>query len=272
MKPPVQKIVDHSSVLAAGLAVVLSPIPLADEALTLPLLGAMTVRIGHAHGLRWKEIPWKPVARTAVSGLAARATVTLGVAFIPVVAAVTNAASAATLTGAFGAYADRVCADPARAHTETLEELKVDMHDLAARWRRLWRQSRESSPDEGEPAMNTNTMNGAALEPTVPRGREVRASIEHALHTRHFGQGEVLFAVEDRAKTAGTKVWDVMKKRPYAGVAAVSALGFAVASTVGVGELAVAVLFGYGAFEVLRRGRPVGECVEEVVRDMGHMG
>ena len=45
--------------------------------------------------------------------------------------------------------------------------------------------------------------------------------------------------------------------RPYAGIGAASAVGFTVATMTGVGELAVAVLCGYGAYEVLRRGRPV---------------
>jgi uncharacterized protein (DUF697 family) len=58
MKAIVQRIVDQSSAVAAGLGVLLSPIPLADEALLLPVLGTMAVRIGRAHGLGWRELPW----------------------------------------------------------------------------------------------------------------------------------------------------------------------------------------------------------------------
>jgi uncharacterized protein (DUF697 family) len=138
MKASVERIVDQSSVVAAGLAVVLSPLPLIDEAVLMPLLGTMALRIGREHGLAWREVPWKSFAKTAVGGLLARATLTFGVAYLPFVAAATNAASAATLTGALGAYADRACTDPARAHTETLDELRVDVRELAARWRRLF--------------------------------------------------------------------------------------------------------------------------------------
>jgi hypothetical protein len=107
--------------------------------------------------------------------------------------------------------------------------------------------------------------------PTTQVAREVRADIERALHTRHFGHGEILFKVEDKAKTAGEKVWIVMKKRPYFGIGVVSMAGFALATATGVGELAIGVLCGYAAYEVLRRGRPVGQTVEEVVRDVGKM-
>jgi uncharacterized protein (DUF697 family) len=313
MKTLVQRIVDQSSAVAAGLGVVLSPIPFADEALLLPVLGAMTLRIGRVYGLGWKEVPWKAIAKTAVGGLAARATVNLGVAYIPFVAAAANAASAATLTGAFGAYADRACHDPSHAHSETLDELKVDVRELATRWRRLCSRSNEdvardsvhdvardsvhdvardsvhdvardsvhdvardstrdtrggSSMSENEAVPTNCNPSAQAVAPVV---QELRSDIEHTLHTRHFGHGEVLFAVEDGAKSAGAKLWERLKHRPYAGVAAASALGFTLASMTGVGELAVAVLCGYGAYEILRRGRPVNETVEEMVKDVGKM-
>ncbi len=283
MKAIVQRIVDQSSVAAAVMGVALSPIPLADEALLLPLLGSMAVRIGRVHGLGWKRLPWKAMTGTAVGGLAARAAVNLGVAYIPFVAAAANAASAAALTGAFGAYADRACNDPAQAHSETLDELKVDVRELAVRWRRLCssrgRQDRSdgggtrdrnggSAMSDNDAAPCNNNPPAPAVAPVV---QELRSDIERSLRTRHFGHGEVLFAVEDRAKSAGAKVWHRLKHRPYAGVAAASALGFAVASMTGVGELAVAVLCGYGAYEILRRGRPVGETVEEMVKDVGKM-
>jgi hypothetical protein len=69
--------------------------------------------------------------------LLARATVNFGVSYVPFVAAAANAATAAALTGAFGAYADRACAHPAEAHAETLDELRIDLRELAAQWRRL---------------------------------------------------------------------------------------------------------------------------------------
>ena len=279
MKTPVQRIVDQSSVVAAGLGVILSPVPLADELLLFPLLGTMALRIGRVHGLGWRELPWKAIAKNAAGGLAARATVNLGVSYIPFVAAAANAASAAALTGAFGAYADRTCRDPARAHAETLGELKVDVHDLVDRWRRLWPgDTRKRSPDRGDAMTTSHDDEGPTIHaptPSVlcePVGQEVRADIERSLRTRRFGRGKVLFAVEDRAKTAAARVWVVLKKRPYAGIGASAAFGFTVAAMTGVGELAVAVLCGYAAYEVLRRGQPVEQTLEEVVRDVAKMG
>ncbi len=273
MKAIVQRIVDRSSVVAGALGVLLSPFPLADEALLLPLLGTMTLRIGHAHGLGWKELPWRAMAKTAVGGLVARATLNLSVSYIPFVAAAANAASAATLTGAFGAYADRACDDPTHAHLETLDELKVDMHALSDRWRRVC--SRSTRDWSGGSSMGENdaaqTRHDAASPACAPVAEEVRSDIERSLRTRHFGHGKVLFTVEDRAKSVGAKAWERFKKRPYAGIAVASAVGFTVASMTGVGELAVAVLCGYGAYEVLRRGRPVSETVEEMVKDVEKM-
>ncbi len=302
MKTLVQRIVDQSSAVAAGLGVALSPIPLADEALLLPVLGAMALRIGRVYGLGWKELPWKAFTKTALGGLAARATVNLGVAYIPFVAAAANAASAATLTGAFGAYTDRACNNPSHAHSETLDELKVDVRELATRWRRLCSRSNENvargfdhdvarhdvardSVHEGARDSTRESSGGSSMSeneaaPTncnpsaravAPVAQELRSDIERSLHTRHFGHGEVLFAVEDGAKSAGAKVWERLKHRPYTGIAVASALGFTLASMTGVGELAVAVLCGYGAYEVLRRGRPVNETVEEIVKDVEKM-
>lgn len=278
MKQVVQRIVDQTSAVAAGLGVVLSPVPFADEALLLPVLGTMTIRIGRVHGLDWKEIPWKAITKTAFSGLLARATVNLGISYIPVVAAVANAASAAAMTGAFGAYADRACSDPAQAHTETLQEFKVDVRDLTERWRRLWpRRTGESSPPtetirpSGESAMSSENEISTNHTPPAqppPVAAEVRSDIERTLRTRHLGHGKILFAVEDGAKTLGAKAWVRLKRRPYTGVAVATAVGFTVATMTGVGELAVAALCGYAAYEVLRRGQPVGETVEEVVRDV----
>jgi uncharacterized protein (DUF697 family)/ElaB/YqjD/DUF883 family membrane-anchored ribosome-binding protein len=281
MKSNVQKSIDRSSAVAAGLGVLLSPIPLADEALLLPVLGALTVGIGRAHGLDWKDLPWKPIAKTALEGLVARATLNLGLSCIPLVAAAANGASAAALAGAFGAYADRACADPARAHAETLQELKADLRAAAHHWRHLCSHPgagdvAPAPPTSGESSMNETPPNtvesraGSAGESgpsPSPQGQEIRADIDHALHSRHFGHGKLLFKVEDGAKNAGTKVWELMKEHPYGGIAAVSATGLLLASTAGVGELAIAAVFGYAAFKVLRRGEPVDQAVEEVVRD-----
>ena len=113
---------------------------------------------------------------------------------------------------------------------------------------------------------------GPARATVPPIVRELRADLERTLRRRHFGQGKVLFTVEDGAKSATAKMWHQMKAKPYVGVAAASLLGFTLASAAGVGELAFAALCGYGAYLVLRRGEPLGEAVEEMVRDVCKMG
>jgi hypothetical protein len=115
------------------------------------------------------------------------------------------------------------------------------------------------------------TNHEAQAAPVSPVVREVRSDIERSLKTRHLGHGKVLYEMEDRAKTAGSRAWERLKKRPYAGVVAASAVGFTLATLAGVGELAVAVLCGYGAYEILRRGRSVSETVEEIVKDVEKM-
>jgi hypothetical protein len=109
------------------------------------------------------------------------------------------------------------------------------------------------------------------LHAAGPVVRELRGDIERSLRTRHLGHGKILYAAEDRAKTLGARAWERLKGRPYTGVVAASALGFTVATLAGVGELAVAVLCGYGAYEILRRGRPVCETVEEMVKEVEKM-
>jgi hypothetical protein len=110
-----------------------------------------------------------------------------------------------------------------------------------------------------------------ALPGVPPIVRELRSTIERSLRTRHCGHGEILFHVEDRAKTAGATVWAQLKHRPYAGVVAASVAGFTLASIAGVGELAFAALCAYGAYEILRRDQPIGQTVEEMVRDVAKM-
>ncbi len=123
MGPTVERVVRRTSLLTAALGVVLSPIPLADELLLLPIYGLMTRRIGKEHGLSAQGIPWRPIAATAVAGLAARAAVNVTVAYIPGVAAVANAVSAAALTRFMGGYVDTACEHPESARAVTVQEI-----------------------------------------------------------------------------------------------------------------------------------------------------
>jgi Cu2+-exporting ATPase len=105
-------IVNTTAAFAAGLGAVLSPIPLADEIALMPIYAAMAVRIGKAHGIEPGNLPWKPILTTAGTGLAARAAINLSVSFVPGVAAVANAVSAAALTEIVGRYTEAACEKP----------------------------------------------------------------------------------------------------------------------------------------------------------------
>ena len=111
----VRRVITRTSVIGFGLGVVLSPIPLADELLLLPVYAVMTTRIARHHGLTLRQIAWRPIMSTVAAGLAARAAINVTVSFIPGVAAVANAISAAALTQLMGRYVDAACIDPASA-------------------------------------------------------------------------------------------------------------------------------------------------------------
>jgi uncharacterized protein (DUF697 family) len=115
----VRRVITRTSVIGFGLGVVLSPIPLADELLLLPVYAVMTTRIAKHHGLPFKKIAWRPILSTVAAGLAARAAINVTVSFIPGVAAVANAVSAAALTQLMGRYVDAACADPSAARAMT---------------------------------------------------------------------------------------------------------------------------------------------------------
>jgi uncharacterized protein (DUF697 family) len=127
MTESVRKLVARASYVSGALAVVLSPIPLADEIALLPVFGVMAGRIAGTHGLKLKDVPWRPIATTAIAALAARATLNLAVSFIPGVAAVANAVSAVTVTRMLGSYVDRACEDPAVAEPLSMKDILGQM-------------------------------------------------------------------------------------------------------------------------------------------------
>jgi uncharacterized protein (DUF697 family) len=102
---------------------VLSPIPLADELLLLPIYGVLTSRIAKKHELPAGKLPWKPICATAFAGLAARAAINITVSYIPGVAAAANAVSAVALTQFFGRYVDDACAKPGSTRTLSVAEI-----------------------------------------------------------------------------------------------------------------------------------------------------
>lgn len=103
------KIVRTTTALSAATAVLLSPIPFADELVLLGVYAGMSLAIGKTFALSPREVPWRPIAKRVVGGLAARAAVSGLVGFIPGVAAIANAVSAAALTRAVGAYVVEQC-------------------------------------------------------------------------------------------------------------------------------------------------------------------
>lgn len=115
MNDQIRAAITKASGTSAVLAAVLSPIPLADEIILIPVFGVLATRIGKHHGLSAGALPWRAISVTALSGLTARATLNLAVSFIPGVAAVANAASAVALTEFFGRFVDEACAQPAEA-------------------------------------------------------------------------------------------------------------------------------------------------------------
>jgi uncharacterized protein (DUF697 family) len=123
MTPTVEKLIRRTTILTGALGVVLSPIPLADEILLLPIYAVMTTRIGKDHGIKARALPWKPICATALSGLAARAAINVTVSYIPGVAAAANAATAVALTQFFGRWVDDICARPGEARSLGMNEI-----------------------------------------------------------------------------------------------------------------------------------------------------
>ena len=110
----IDRTIRRATMASVAIGVVLSPIPLADELVFLPGSGVLAAKIARAHGLQLVDVPWRPIALTALAGLGARAAVNVTVSYIPFVAAAANAASAAALTRFFGRYVDTACENAAQ--------------------------------------------------------------------------------------------------------------------------------------------------------------
>ena len=109
MKSSVKVVVRATGLTSMVLGVVLSPIPLADEIMLVPIYGGMAVGIAGANGVSLFALPWRKVGGAIVGGLVVRAAANIGFAFVPGVAAVANAVSAAVLTEVLGRYIDGLC-------------------------------------------------------------------------------------------------------------------------------------------------------------------
>lgn len=94
---------------------------------------------------------------------------------------------------------------------------------------------------------------------------EVHHRVEHMLHARNAPTGTRAATWERDLKRRGERVWSAMKKRPSIGVIAAGAIGLGLASTVGVGELIIALTAGYAAYQVLREGATAADAMKKSI-------
>jgi hypothetical protein len=97
---------------------------------------------------------------------------------------------------------------------------------------------------------------------------DVNERVERSLKTRAARRGTRAAKVEGTLKKEGAKAWTVMKRRPSVGVILTGGLALLIADAVGVGELAFAVVAGYAAYQVLRKGIPAKVAMEEAVEEL----
>jgi len=127
MKAEVRRTVRNTCIFSASVAIVLSPIPLADEIVFFPTFGLMARRIAKHHDIAARTLPWKSILTTVGGALAARATVNLVVAALPGVSAAANATSAVFLTTLLGNYIDAICTDPTAPRALTMQEILTQL-------------------------------------------------------------------------------------------------------------------------------------------------
>ncbi len=101
---------------------------------------------------------------------------------------------------------------------------------------------------------------------------EVRARIEQALHVRRAPRGTLGARLEHVGKAWGGRLWGQLKKRPSLGVAVTGTTALVLASLVGVGELTIAIVVGYGAYQVLREGVAPATAARNVVERLEKLG
>jgi hypothetical protein len=95
----------------------------------------------------------------------------------------------------------------------------------------------------------------------------ISSDIEQALERRTAPADTWQARVEEEVKHDCIRVWHALQRRPAIGVVAFAGAAMLAGSAFGVGEVALAVAMGYGAYRVLRKGRsaiakPSGEAAE----------
>ena len=103
---------------------------------------------------------------------------------------------------------------------------------------------------------------GPRRAPASDPAGTISADIDHALESRSAPRGTWRGSVEETLKHDCRVAWRAMKQRPSLGVLVFGGLAIAAADAVGVGELAMGLAVGYGAYRVLHRGKSVGENLE----------
>jgi hypothetical protein len=121
-------------------------------------------------------------------------------------------------------------------------------------------------------AMTTDEHHSQPHPHWLGTGHEVRARIEHALHIRSAPPGTTSAKLEQIVKETGARVWVQLKKRPSLGVVLVGGAGIAVASVVGVGEIAIGMMAGYAAYQVLREGVSPGAAARKIIEEIAKVG
>jgi hypothetical protein len=89
------------------------------------------------------------------------------------------------------------------------------------------------------------------------------AAIERSLHARRAMPGTRTATLEDRVKRAGRQTWELMKRHPSVGVVVAGGAAFGAATLLGAAELAAGAGAAYAAYQILKKGKPLRESIEE---------
>jgi hypothetical protein len=117
-------------------------------------------------------------------------------------------------------------------------------------------------------ARATSTTNGhssrrGAVSELGGLSTAVQEHVEHELHARRAPKGTFAAKVEEKLKVRADQLWAAMKRHPSPGVVLTGALGFAIASAVGAGELLIAISAASAAYLVLRKNVSPVVAIEE---------
>jgi hypothetical protein len=127
MRTDVKRTIRNTTIFTVGIAVVLSPIPLADELVFFPTYGLMARNIAKHHSIAARSLPWKSIMTTVGGALVARAAINVSVAALPGVSAAANATSAVFLTTLLGNYIDAICTDPTAPRAMSMREILAQL-------------------------------------------------------------------------------------------------------------------------------------------------